>query len=377
MIDNDEYQQDMFRWLESLIKCELLGSDDNVVQESPGCPLPRPRYSERDGYIHPGMRPGPMLNDYPPTQFQVMYEEYVNELVTQYNWHEHTDTCWKYLRKSQSKTDENCRMRMNGVTRPYTCIDEETGSILLRRLHPRIACYNDLIIFLMKANMDIKHVGSGEGAKALIYYVTDYITKTSLPTELGLAALMYAISRTNEKYKDVQEWGQRQDTGALTIVINSMLCRQEISHPQIMSYIIGGGDRYTSHRYRILYLGAFARNVLKYWDSRHRELETGSSDLPGDLDEHSRSLTEGVGTTGQVMEEIETSGDDEDITDDSVMLTFGAGSISAVNQQQDYAYRPREAVFESMCLYEFVGMTEKMTRRAEDGRVEARLSVTT
>ncbi|KAI0698759.1 hypothetical protein C8Q76DRAFT_771872 [Earliella scabrosa] len=90
-------------------------------------------------------------------------------------------------------------MRIDGSTRAVTCLDEETFSIMLRRLHPRIANYNDLVIFLMKANMDIKHIGSGEGAKALIYYVTDYITKASLPTHLGLAALLYAIERTSTK----------------------------------------------------------------------------------------------------------------------------------------------------------------------------------
>ncbi|KIM73163.1 hypothetical protein PILCRDRAFT_81364 [Piloderma croceum F 1598] len=49
----------------------------------------------------------------------------------------------------------------------------------------------------MKCNMDIKFIGSGEAVKALIYYITDYITKASLPTHVGLAALSYAIQKTN------------------------------------------------------------------------------------------------------------------------------------------------------------------------------------
>jgi hypothetical protein len=41
--------------------------------------------------------------------------------------------------------------------------------------------------------MDIKYIGSGEAAKALVYYVTDYITKENLVTHVGLQALAYAI----------------------------------------------------------------------------------------------------------------------------------------------------------------------------------------
>lgn len=54
------------------------------------------------------------------------------------NWHEHSATCWKYLKKNQPHVDKNCRMRMDGMTREKTTIDEESKIILLRRLHPKI-----------------------------------------------------------------------------------------------------------------------------------------------------------------------------------------------------------------------------------------------
>ncbi|KAH7906877.1 hypothetical protein BJ138DRAFT_1137801 [Hygrophoropsis aurantiaca] len=79
---------------------------------------------------------------------------------------------------------------MNGSTRALTELDPETLSILLKRLHPWINNFNDLILFLLQCNMDIKYIGSGEAAKALVYYVTDYISKTDLQTHVGLAALI-------------------------------------------------------------------------------------------------------------------------------------------------------------------------------------------
>ncbi|KAI0745188.1 hypothetical protein C8Q76DRAFT_591135, partial [Earliella scabrosa] len=364
MSEHPEYERDMFLWLENLIKSELMG-DNNVVSETNGVPLTRPRYSERDGYIHPGVRHGPQIDDIPPAQFKAQYESFVNELVEQYNWHEHTETCWKYLRRSDPRTDQNCRMRMDGVTRLRSLIDEETGSILLRRLHPRIANYNDLIIFLMKCNMDIKHIGSGEGAKALIYYVTDYITKSSLPAYLGLAALMYAINRTHDKYSKHTEWSTREDNGALTIVINSMLCRQEFSHPQIMSYLVGGGDHYTSHRYRILHLGAFQRRVRNALDNPARESST--ADLDRDVADDTHPADGGDLNNAEDPPETEVVSSSHD--ENTITLALGPGSMSALNQQQDYEYRPTNDVFGSMSLYEYVGLTEKITMRAEVARI--------
>jgi hypothetical protein len=39
------------------------------------------------------------------------------------------------------------------------------------------------------------------------------------------------------------------------MIVNTMMARQELSHQQIMSYIIGGGDHYMSHCSRSLNWG--------------------------------------------------------------------------------------------------------------------------
>ena len=45
----------------------------------------------------------------------------------------------------------------------------------------------------MKYNMDIKCIGFGPAAKALVFYITDYITKNSLSVHAGLDAIKYAL----------------------------------------------------------------------------------------------------------------------------------------------------------------------------------------
>ena len=144
-------------------------------------------------------------------------------------------------------------MRIDGKTRAITNLDEETQSILIKRLHPRINNFNDVVIFLMQCNMDVKYIGSGEAAKALVYYITDYITKESLATHVGLGVLAYAIKQNDAKYYENKNALDSDKSKSLFVkTVNAMMARQETSHQQVMSYLIGGGDNYKSNTFRLL-----------------------------------------------------------------------------------------------------------------------------
>ncbi|KAI0348901.1 hypothetical protein OH77DRAFT_1465904 [Trametes cingulata] len=227
-------------------------------------------------------------------------------------------------------------MRIDGSTCERTCLDEESGGIVLRRLHPRIASYNDLVMFLVRSNMDIKFIGSGEAAKALLYYVTDYITKPSLPAHVGLGALSYAIQKTNEKFPESQSGlcDATMARGALTITVNKMMSSQEVLHQQVMSYLVGGGDVYRSHTFRLLYWSAFDRMFRAA------------------LHENS---TEHTSMSESVEPAIDGQGDEPFV----LSIDKRSGSISTSNQQQDYVYRTTDAPFDQLCLYEFVATVEK------------------
>ena len=380
MAASTDYETDLFAWLESLIKCELLGTTVTVT-EPPGTELPRPRFSETTTYLHPSTQLGPRIDEVDETAFPLHFASSVNDLVQQCNWHNHTETCWKYLKRGEKRTDANCRMRIDGTTRDSTFTDPETGSILLRRLHPRIANYNDVIIFLLRANMDIKHVGSGEAAKALIYYLTNYITKSSLPAHVGLSALLHAIHRTSDKYEAKHDWDVKEYSGALNIIVNSMLSRQEISHQQVMSYLVGGGDKYTSETYRIIHFGSFERHIIRYWTDQELHANNGGyshDPIPdGPVDIETPNHPANPGTASNTHEASVRDVTDECLngvnsTEDQITLYLRAGSITAISQIQDYLMRPHTEPFSSMGLYEYVGMTEKITRAKDTRRLNNR-----
>ena len=395
MYSSDEYRHLMFQWLESVIKCELPHTEE-VVTEPRGRPLPKPAVGDSTGISHPGAEPAPSIHAYQRREdFQAAFDQFVSELVKAYNWHEHSSTCFKYIGKGTipedaERRDALCRMRIDGSTRAQSGLDDETGSILLRRLHPRIASYNDLVIFLMKSNMDIKFIGSGEAAKALLYYITDYITKASLPAYIGLGALSYAIQKVNEKFPSLSE--DTRSRGALNMTVNRMMSSQEVSHQQVMSYLVGGGDVYTSHRFKVLHWGAFDRLFRRHFKEScfvgagTYEIRSHENDGVGeeecneeeekvdDADDQPVDCRDGL--EKEVMEDYDCSEEEESEADvwdqcdengggDSFILQLsGDGSISATNQQQDYIYRSMDPVFDCLCLYEFVGVTEKVRKKS-------------
>lgn len=357
MEKSEEYRLRTFKWLESIIKCELLGTEEVVVEHDG--PIPRPKRSVETGDPHPGTIPSPLFkNAVSVQQFNQDFEGFVNAIVKEYNWHVHTSSCWKHLGRHQERGDSTCRMGIDGHTCATTNIDKDTGSILLRRLHPRIAAYNDVVIFLMKCNMDIKFVGSGEAAKAYLYYLTDYITKPSLPVHVGLAALSYAIRQTNTRLPALRSGtplvGDDTQQRALIITVNSMMGHREISHQQVMSYLVGGGDHYTSDRFQVLYWHGFVSLANRLFP-----INAGAKDYTPSLQ----------GNDGLILDEErradvhrnQNGGDAPDVTDDdSVVLQLGIRTITASNQIMDYMYRSEEVPFDGMCLYEFVELVNKV-----------------
>ncbi|PPQ74673.1 hypothetical protein CVT26_005519, partial [Gymnopilus dilepis] len=331
-----EYKERFIKWLESIVMNEFPTLHEDRADD----PSRNKRERSKDlGEPHPGTIKGPLapendsqsLND-----FWTEYNQFLIRLLNEYNWHEHNATCWKYLKRGEEKKDSNCRMRMDGSTCPTTIVDVETGHFRLRRLHPWISSYTDVVTFLMQCNMNIQFIGTGLEAKAFIYYVTDYVTKACLPLHAGLAALAYAVKKINELSKLRKEDPERFYMSALTKFVNSMMGKQEISHQQVMSYLVGGGDHYTSERFQNVHLTAFLKHVTS---------EDKTPSFAG--------------------------GDIENEDDDNVYVSVDQDGPRLDNQILDYVYRPQHEPYESMPLYDFIAHTTKVKEKRKENLLDS------
>ena len=112
--------------------------------------------------------------------------------------------------------------------------------------------------------MDIKYIGSGEVTKALVFYIMDYATKSTLATHIGLGALTYSIKQNDRKFKfKPLATTDTKQKSLFTKLVNSIMARQENSHQQVSSYMCGGGDHYKSHQFQLLRWCDFNRFVRK------------------------------------------------------------------------------------------------------------------
>ena len=324
-----QFQENVLNWLEDLIKCELPG-DIEVQSDVAGKPRRKPTDSD------PRVEKPPQIALEDIETFSCDFASFVRCLAIECNWHEHTPTCYKHLAKGEVPTDANCRMRMDGLVRLNSTIDTDTDSISLQRLHPWINNYNNVVLFLMQCNVDIKFIGSGLAAKALTYYISDYITKNDVSVHVGLQAIHAAMESHTQKFSnDTTSSEIVCERSLLTKIVNAIMGRREISHQQVMSYLVGGGDCYTSHDFRTVRFYEFLDIALK-----HKQHLDGMCDCV----------------------ELEHIDCPENLYRNTCMAYVSKGSITVVTDTLDYIMRPSTTPFEEMSLWEFLEQTEKVKR---------------
>lgn len=111
--------------------------------------------------------------------------------------------------------------------------------------------FNETILRAIHCNMDIKFIGSGEAAKAILYYITNYITKPQMKAHVAYAVEL-AINRLS-----IVENGQSDTVTVAKDMLHKcafrLLSEQELSVQQVVRYLEGSDDKYCSHKYGNLY----------------------------------------------------------------------------------------------------------------------------
>jgi hypothetical protein len=176
-----------------------------------------------------------------------------SRLVETSNIHKHSDTCYKYS-KSNQDNKKICRMRMPRKLVPVSTIDPETGHITMRRSDPMINNFNEYLIAACRSNMDIKFIWTGNDAKALVYYITDYVTKMSLSFHDTYALVQKSIASMSSSNETNNENAIEKSRKLVLRCYNTLASQQELSGVQVASYLMNWNDHYTTHKFQGLYL---------------------------------------------------------------------------------------------------------------------------
>ncbi|KAJ7083512.1 hypothetical protein C8R43DRAFT_1092757 [Mycena crocata] len=106
------------------------------------------------------------------------YEETVDDLILRSNVH----TCRRPVAEVRGciRKDGTCASRFPRDIFPKTEVDREDGYINMKKLEPMINCVTPDVTYCLRCNTDVTSLLSGTSIKAVVAYISDYVTKATL-----------------------------------------------------------------------------------------------------------------------------------------------------------------------------------------------------
>ena len=286
----------------------------------------------------------------------------LHNLAKQCQQHRHSDTCFKYWRGGSDPKECRFGLDSSNVV-PESYIDPESKEVFLRCLDGMVNNFNPTILETLRCNMDIKFIGSGVAAKGILYYITDYITKTQLQTHVSYAALDTAINKlkTFDPREDALEIRAKK---LLQKCAYRMVSHQELSSQQVCSYLLDFEDHFTSHAYRNLYWPSFERYSVSV------DPDAGSQDDASDPSAEMQGEDDGDGCAPlQAFDDLSGGDDDDDrsvgpcsdVADDYYVGVNDSGNfVARASQFSDYLLRGD--AFSDVSLWDFVSRVDKVRK---------------
>jgi hypothetical protein len=129
---------------------------------------------------------------------------------------------------------------------------EPSGEWGPKRSYRFLNNWNPSILLATRSNHDCKLVTNGEGTKHISWYISSYAAKRQQHSSNASALLAKTIAyhRKNESHNsDLQSLNKR----LIQRCANALSRQQEFSAPEVVSYLVGWGDRYISHHFETLH----------------------------------------------------------------------------------------------------------------------------
>jgi hypothetical protein len=143
----------------------------------------------------------------------------------------------------------------------------EGGQWGTRRVAPFLNNWSPSILQTVRSNNDIKLITNGADTNDITFYITNYATKKrhNSSNTSALLAKRLAFHRKQEKNTTDQETLNRR---LIQRCANTLSREHEFAAVEVISYLMGWGDRYLSHHYTRIYWDA----VVSALKRQHPEL---------------------------------------------------------------------------------------------------------
>ena len=143
---------------------------------------------------------------------------------------------------------KSCKACFPHEIRATTEVSSSDGYIELRHLDEMMNTFSYITTFLFWCNTDVTSLLSGTAIRAVIAYVTDYISKSPLKMYGMLESVKTVFDHRTDLINGSKERGEKARK-LVTAIVNSMTTKMEIGSPMASAYLLGQPDHYTSHKF--------------------------------------------------------------------------------------------------------------------------------
>jgi hypothetical protein len=334
MDKNSDFQQRMVEYLESVHCGEFMTGSMNDVGLSVKEKSQYPEYKDPTQTMP---EPPPKLcplsckgcsKCHLKAEWKNKFEDTVDDLLWRSNVHIHTtDKNGNNTSKCVNKSGQ-CKARFPRPTFDQTLVDPNTGALNVKKGEAWMNTFTPLLTYLLRSNSDVTSLLSGTAIKAVVAYVSDYITKQSLKTYTIFDTIRDVFEKNSEMIGgDVK----RNETARklFTKVVNSLTAKMEIGAPMASLFLLGNPDHYTDHKFKTFYWKSYVRQVMKYFPHE----------------------TESDGNTTSTLSETSIA--------EKVVVNKVNGEYVGLSSVLDYMYRP--VIYGRVNLYDWIRLSEKST----------------
>ena len=249
--------------------------------------------------------------------WQAEYSHIIDDIILKSNVHNcNIGSSQSTFKRCKDNASGTCKARFPRATYDCTEVDPETGALNLKKKEAWINSISPAMTYLFRCNTDVTCMWSGTALKAVIIYISDYITKTGLKTHV----MFDTIKGIFENHSDILNASLSTEEKARQIlckIANLLATKTELGGPMICLYLLGQPDHYSSHEFVTLNWRIYVTEALSHWK-------------PTDDQSHSAKVT----------------------------LRMVNGKLVPVSLAYDYMYRPKE--LELLSLYNWARRSHKV-----------------
>jgi hypothetical protein len=279
MDQNSDFQKQIVEYLESVHIGEFLtGTMDEV----------KSKVKSREANDNDYKDPTQVLPDMPPPMcdsfdddcsncvvFKSWWDRFkhiVDDLIFRSNVH-NCERNISNVEKANKKDRPSCRNRAGKCKARFprqifyqTEVDPKTGALNIKKGEAWINTMTPVLTYLLRCNTDVTSLLSGTAIKAIVAYISDYVTKPGLKTHTIFETISSVFTRCSNMLNGSQKRIEKARQ-LITKIVNALTAKMEIGGPFASLYLLGNPDHYTSHKFVTVYWKSFVSEVSKAWKS--------------------------------------------------------------------------------------------------------------